>query len=234
MRLGLVGVTLFLASTIAIACGGNAIGLDEGEGDADTAPPAESDGNALGEGYVSHCDELAEAVQYYAECTEQTATADYVDSIRRFCEADTALTPTRCVSEFRALTRCQARALEACDPEARCRNEEKAYTDCVSGGTCPNLGGGSFGPYPGGLEISTNHLACQCRENEDEQRVAGAPCDTPFDCPQFCCACPANPNFEYNASVCDKSRTGGVGQGVCQNAEAACAASTFRCKGGVR
>ena len=233
MRLGLLGVTLFLASAIVVACGGNAIGLDERDGDADTAPPAESDGNALGEGYVSHCDELTRATKSYSECTEQSATPELLAAFRRICEADTARTPTRCVSNFRALTLCQARALDACNPDSRCDEEEDAYLDCVSGGTCKTMGGGSFGPRPGGLEVSTNHLACQCREAEEEdqeQPAPGVPCDTPFDCPVFCCACPANPNFEYNTSVCDKSKSGGVGRGVCATAEAACAASTFRCE----
>jgi hypothetical protein len=235
MRLGFLGVTLGLVSVVAVACGGNAVGAGD-EGDAEPATAVESDGAQLGEGYVSHCDELLVAVKHYAVCTDQDAPPDTLEAIRKQCEQSTAQTPTHCASEFRELTRCQARELEACEGEslAACRSEELAFTECVSGGTCHDVGGASRGTRPGGLETFTTHLACQCLEpeNQEDQQAApeGTACDSPHDCPTTCCPCPL-PNTEYSGAVCDKSATGGTGPGVCASAEAACAATASRCGG---
>jgi hypothetical protein len=243
MRLGFLGVTLCLVSVVAAACGGNALEPDAGEGfaegDAETTTPVDSDGAPLAEGYVSHCEELAAALKDYVTCTNQPASEGFFEDVQSQCERHTAQTPTRCASEFRELTRCQARGLEACERGgSSCESQEQAYAGCVSGGYCHDVGGGSGGALPNGLDVFTDHLACQCVEEElqeklqaDEDRAAvadGTACNTADDCPTVCCPC-SSPNTEYSAAVCDKSSTGGAGPGVCATDEAACAATSFRC-----
>jgi hypothetical protein len=240
MRLGLLGVTLCLVSVVAAACGGNALEPDAGEAIADEDPaetttPVDSDGAALAEGYVSHCEELAAALKAYVRCTNQPASEGFFEDVLSQCDRHTAQTPTRCASEFRELTRCQSRGLEACERGgSSCGSQEEAYAGCVSGGYCHDVGGGSAGALPNGLDVFTDHLACQCVEEElEEDDPAAVPdgtaCNTADDCPMVCCVC-SSPNTEYSAAVCDKSATGGAGPGVCATDEAACAATSFRCE----
>jgi hypothetical protein len=227
MRLGFLGVTLGLVSVVAVACGGNALGSGD-EGDAEPTTPFDNDGAPLVEGYVSHCDELEVAVKHYAVCTEQPAPASFFDYIREQCERDTAATPARCTSAFRDLTRCQARGLESCDRGRSCESLELAYADCASDGACHILGGGIRDVLTDGLDVITDHFACQCRE-DDAPASDGIPCNSPTECSRVCCACPAS-SLGYSAQVCDKSATGGAGPGVCATDEAACAATSFRCE----
>lgn len=225
MRLGFV-VLCVGVSIAVLACGGSVFSADDEGG----APP-EAAGDTLQIDALAHCAELANAAKYYSECTHQTPPATYFDDIATSCRR-MASKRTRCAAEFEALTLCQADELERCGGEVdACDPEEQAYLDCVSGGSCHSLGGGTISeqePY----ETFTTHDACEC---VDDVRRPGFPpgsppggsCETADDCAYVCCPC--GPTGQYTAAICDKTITGGLAPGRCASAFAACRDTAWRC-----
>jgi hypothetical protein len=162
-------------------------------------------------------------------CAGSVPSPEYAQLVYEDCEQRMHEVAADCRPALERYFECINAAQAECDHEA-CEAEEGAYTRCVSGGTCEDIGGGrawSAGDHPERAATFDSHEACACIEPWDGL-APGAVCRTWEECAPVCCACPGS-SSKYTAAACDFARSADLSEGVCPTPDRVCALTSDRC-----
>jgi hypothetical protein len=179
------------------------------------------------------CDTYRTAMMTSRTCRkpdERLVAAVYDECARR---VETA--PSDCQGSLERMYACAGRALacsEAIPTDAagvHCSAEDRAYAECVSGGTCSRSGGGQHRPPTPDRPASTfmSDEVCQCLAEPWEAGASGETCHTWDQCSPVCCSCPGS-SYQYTAAACDLAGQTGD-SGLCPTADRVCALTEERC-----